>query len=130
MIFSFASNTCCVDWESMSSIPSQPSAEPIASPWRTGLRKVVNSRWTFVGLQALDLVTTLVAFRMGAFEVNPMVAHLTVEFGRVRGVVISKLIAVVIAMGVRRLLWIVNLLYAAIIFWNTFVLLALPAKLK
>jgi hypothetical protein len=114
----------------MSSIPSQPSAEPIASPWRIGLRKGVNSRWTFVGLQALDLVTTLVAFRMGAFEVNPMVAHLTVEFGRVRGVVISKLIAVVIAMGVRRLIWIVNLFYAAIIFWNTFVLLALPAKLK
>jgi hypothetical protein len=33
-------------------------------------------------------------------------------------VLISKLIAVAIAMGVRRLLWIVNTLYIGIVGWN------------
>ena len=99
-------------------------------PWRAAFRRVANSRWTFVGLQVLDLTTTLVAFRMGAFEANPLVAHLTVVFGRVRGVVISKLMAIGIAMGVRHLIWIVNLFYLAIIFWNTVMLFFVSAKLK
>ena len=111
----------------MSSITSQPSPAEISNPWKSGFKKAVNSRWTFVGLQVLDLVTTMLAFRMGAYEVNPLVAHLTVEFGRFRGVLVSKVIAVGIAMGVRRLLWIVNLFYAFIILWNSITLLA-PAK--
>lgn len=88
----------------------------------------MNSRWTFVGLQGLDLLTTMMAFRMGAYEVNPLVAHLTVEFGRFRGVLISKVIAVAIAMGVRKLIWIVNIVYAGIILWNSINLLGVPAK--
>ena len=88
----------------------------------------MNSRWTFVGLQGLDLLTTMMAFRMGAYEVNPLVAHLTVEFGRFRGVLISKVIAVAIAMGVRKLIWIVNIFYAGIILWNSINLLGVPAK--
>ena len=32
-------------------------------------------------LQGLDLLTTLVAFRMGALEANPLVAHLVAMFG-------------------------------------------------
>ncbi|HET9408042.1 MAG TPA: hypothetical protein VFO39_12455 [Candidatus Sulfotelmatobacter sp.] len=59
---------------------------------------------------------------------NPLVAHLTVMFGRVRGVLISKLIAVALAMGVKRLIWVVNLFYTAIIFWNLIVLFFLPRK--
>lgn len=108
-------------------MPSPPAAE-ISTPWKSGFRKVVNSRWTFVGLQGLDLLTTMMAFRRGAFEVNPLVAHLTVEFGRFRGVLISKVIAVAIAMGVRRLIWIVNIFYAGIILWNSLNLLGMPAK--
>lgn len=61
----------------------------------------------------------MVAFHMGALEVNPLVAHLTVTFGRFRGVLISKLIAIGIAMGVRRLIWVVNVFYAVIILWNS-----------
>jgi hypothetical protein len=55
--------------------------------------------------------------------VNPLVAHLTVTFGRFRGVLISKLIAIVIAMGVRKLIWCVNIVYAVIILWNSINLL-------
>ena len=61
----------------------------------------------------------MIAFRMGAYEVNPLVAHLTLTFGRFRGVLISKLIAIGIAMGVRKRLWIINIFYVVIILWNS-----------
>ena len=80
---------------------------------------MLHSHWTFAGLQGLDLLTTMVAFHMGAYEVNPLVAHLTVTFGRFRGVLMSKLIAIGIAMGVRKLIWVVNIFYIAIILWNS-----------
>ena len=66
----------------------------------------------------LDLLTTLCAFHVGLFEANPFVTHLTLLFDRFRGVLISKLAAVAIAMGVPRLLWIVNVLYIGIVSWN------------
>jgi uncharacterized membrane protein len=60
--------------------------------------------------------------------VNPLVAHLTVTFGRFRGVLISKLIAIGIAMGVRKLLWTINIFYAVIIVWNSANLLSAFVK--
>jgi hypothetical protein len=93
------------------------------------LRKLIRSRWTFATLQVLDLLTTLVAFHLGAFEVSPLVARLTLQFGRVGGVFMSKVIAVVIALGVKRLLWVVNLFYAGVVCWNVIVLAVLFAKL-
>jgi len=102
----------------MASISSEPWRDAVGSPGSEGLKRFLRSRWTFVGLQVLDLLTTMYAFRAGAIEVNPLVAHLTVVFGRFGGVLMSKLIAVVIAMGVRRRLWIVNALYIAIVGWN------------
>ena len=90
--------------------------------WKVAFRRVLRSRWTFVALQILDLLTTLAAFHVGAFEVNPLVAHLTLKLGRLRGVLISKLIAVAIAMGVRRLIWVVNLFYAVVVGWNVVVM--------
>lgn len=41
----------------------------------------------------LDLLTTMVAFRIGAYDVNLLMAHLSVTFGRFRVVLIGKLIA-------------------------------------
>jgi hypothetical protein len=94
-----------------------------------GLRKFVRSRWTFAVLQVLDLLTTLIAFHFGAFEVSPLVAWLTLHFGRTGGVFMSKVFAIVIALGVKRLLWVVNLFYAAVVCWNVIVLVLLFAKL-
>jgi|SRR5678810_2616 hypothetical protein len=108
----------------MSSIPSEPAAVEAPAPSQSIFKKLLHSHWTFVVLQGLDLLTTMVAFRMGAFEVNPLVAHLTVTFGRFRGVLLSKLIAIGIAMGVRKLIWVVNIIYAIIIVWNSINLLA------
>ena len=105
------------------------NSQPLVSaPELPAWRRILRSRWTFFALQALDLLTTLAAFRVGASEVNPVVAHLTEQFGRLRGVLISKLIAVAIVMGVRRLVWIVNLFYAAVVSWNIVVFLIFLGK--
>ncbi|HYU46890.1 MAG TPA: hypothetical protein VEK84_12035 [Terriglobales bacterium] len=107
--------------------PEFPNSEE-QREWRVVFRRVLRSRWTFLALQVLDLVTTLAAFHVGAFEANPLVAHLTFRFGRLRGVVISKVIAVAIAMGVRRLVWVVNLFYVLVVGWNIIVMVVLFAK--
>jgi len=86
---------------------------------------LLQARITFVVLQVLDLLTTLAAFRVGAFEVNPIVAHLTTLFGPVGGLVCSKLIALLLAWWVRKRLWLVNLFYTGIICWNVYVLVVL-----
>ena len=112
----------------MASIPSQPSLTELQSSWKSVFKKSVNSRWTFVVLQVLDLTTTLIAFHLGAMEANPLVAHFTTAFGWFRGLVISKLIAIAIAMGVRRLIWVVNIFYTGIILWNVVILLSLHPK--
>ena len=79
-------------------------------------------------MQVLDLLTTLAAFHAGAFEVNPLVARLTLQFGRFDGVLISKLIAVGIAVFVKRLVWVVNLFYVGVVCWNLVVLFTLTFK--
>ena len=68
---------------------------------------------------------TLAAFRVGRFEVNPLVANLTIHFGRVGGVGLSKVIAVLLMLGVRRRLWIVNVVYIVVICWNIVVVVSL-----
>ena len=110
----------------MSSTRSLPQ-DMKQSRW-PNLQKVVRSRWTFLGLQILDLSTTLAVFHYGGFEANPMVAGLTQHFGQFRGVLTSKAIAIFIALGVRRLVWVINLFYSAIVFWNILVLVGLSAK--
>lgn len=89
------------------------------------ISNTLHSKYSFVILQVLDLVTTLVAFHFGAFEVNPLVGHLTTRLGPTGGVLLSKLIAVVIVTRVRKLLWVANLFYLGIVCWNTFILLAI-----
>ena len=109
---------------------SSPSVLPAGQPFqrKAALRVILRSQWTFAVLQVLDLLTTMAAFHFGASEVNPLVARLTVEFGRFGGVLVSKLVAVVIALGVRRRLWLVNLFYTAVVCWNVIVLATLLAK--
>lgn len=90
--------------------------------------KLLNARSTFIVLQVLDLLTTLVAFRVGAFEINPLVAHLALLLGPAWGVLCSKVVAVVIAFRVRRLISVVNVFYTAVIFWNLIVLVSLSVR--
>jgi hypothetical protein len=90
--------------------------------------RALNTRSSFLLLQLLDLLTTLAAFGVGAFELNPVVATLTAHFGRVGGVVTSKLIAVLLMLGVRRRLWIVNVVYIGVIGWNVAVVISLVLR--
>jgi len=71
---------------------------------------------------------TLAVIRVGGFEVNPLVASLTIHFGRVGGVVLSKVIAVLLMLGVRRRLWMVNLVYIGVICWNVIVVVSLVLR--
>jgi hypothetical protein len=87
--------------------------------------RILQSRSSFIVLQILDFLTTLLAFHLGAFEINPIVARLTVMFGPVGGVLCSKLIAIFIAVGVRKRLWIVNLFYSGVVCWNIIILVLL-----
>jgi hypothetical protein len=114
----------------MASISSEPCAAEMVNSQSGGFKRILDSRWTFVGLQVLDLLTTLYAFHIGLLEANPLVTHLTLLFGRFRGVLISKLIAVAIAMGVRRLLWIVNVLYIGIVGWNLITITGIVLRAK
>src|SRR5437667_9333465 len=86
--------------------------------------RTLNTRSIFILLQVLDLLTTLAAFRAGGFEVNPLVASLTIHFGRVGGVVLSKLIAVLLMWGVRTRLRLVNVFDIGVSFWTVVVVLA------
>jgi hypothetical protein len=80
---------------------------------------------TFIVLQVLDLVTTLVAFHFGAFEVNPLVGYLTAVLGPTGGVLFGKVVAILIAFRVRKLMWAVNLFYTGVVCWNTLMVIAL-----
>ena len=111
----------------MNSLP--PIARELQPSTRqTRIGQIFRSHWTFAALQLLDLLTTLAAFRAGAFEVNPLVAQFTIHFGRFGGVLASKLIAVLIAVGVRRLIWVVNIFYAGVVCWNLVILALLSIK--
>jgi hypothetical protein len=87
--------------------------------------KILQAKSSFIVLQVLDLVTTMVAFHFGAFEVNPLVGRLTTLLGPTGGVLCSKAVAILIALRLRRLVWVINLFYIGVVGWNTFVLLAL-----
>ena len=86
---------------------------------------LVRSRATFWVLQLLDLATTLMAFRMGAFEVNPLVAAFTHLLGPAKGLILSKVIPCLLVLRIRRLMWMANLLYTGVICWNCLILFAL-----
>ena len=76
----------------------------------------------FVYLQLLDLLTTLIGFRLGASEVSPFVRMLT-TMGPAFGVVLSKGIALGLGglcVATRRLhlIGLINYWYAGLVLWN------------
>ena len=76
----------------------------------------------FVLLQMLDFATTVVGLRLGADEASPFV-RLLMHFGPIVGLLLSKLLAVVlavvcIAFGHWRVLRLANCWYSALCVWN------------
>ncbi len=84
----------------------------------------------FVYLQLLDLLTTLVGFRMGAAEASPFI-RVMMHAGPAAGVIASK----VLALGIGGLCvylekahvirWI-SYWYGGLVIWNLMVMLAAP----
>jgi hypothetical protein len=81
----------------------------------------------FVYLQLLDLLTTLVGFRIGAAEASPFIRTL-MHAGPMTGVVLSKLLALGLGgycvytkkLGLIRL---INYWYGGLVVWNLMIML-------
>jgi Domain of unknown function (DUF5658) len=87
----------------------------------------------FVYLQLLDLLTTLLGFRLGAVEASPFI-RLLMFAGPAMGVALSKLLALALgAWCVHRkrlnLIRVVTYWYCGLVVWNLMILLVAPAKL-
>lgn len=84
----------------------------------------------FIYLQLLDLLTTLVGFRLGAAEASPFIRML-MHAGPVMGVTLSKVVALGLG-GVcvwakkDHLIRRVSYWYAVLVVWNLMVMLATP----
>jgi len=87
----------------------------------------------FIYLQLLDLLTTLVGFKMGAAEASPFVRML-MHAGPAAGVIASKLIALALA-GVciylkkNHLIRYANYWYGGLVIWNLAILLSVPGHI-
>lgn len=82
----------------------------------------------FIYLQLLDLLTTLVGFKLGAAEASPFIRAL-MHLGPAFGVAASKALAlglggVCIYMGKHQLLRFITYWYGALVVWNLIVMLA------
>src|SRR5256886_17612844 len=86
----------------------------------TQITKIFQAKWSFVALQLLDLATTLFAFHLGGYEVNPLVARMATIFGPIGGVGVSKALAFIIGWRGQKLLGGAKLFYQGEGFWNIF----------
>ena len=78
---------------------------------------------TFVVLQSLDVLTTLMGLKMGAVESSTFIGGVMSHFGAVPGLLVSKLIASLILVGAMRLgrshlIVFVNCWFTCIVSWN------------
>ncbi len=84
----------------------------------------------FIYLQLLDLLTTLVGFRLGAAEASPFIRFL-MHAGPTAGVLLSKLLAILLgglciyAKKTHLLRW-ATYWYGGLVVWNLMVLLGAP----
>ncbi|MBV9500259.1 MAG: hypothetical protein JO138_12880 [Acidobacteriaceae bacterium] len=82
----------------------------------------------FIGLQCLDLITTLAVFSRGGVELNPVVRSMMPWTGQLFALILSKLAVVSVILLInrrKRVLRFGNVLYTAIVAWNTWVFFAL-----
>lgn len=84
----------------------------------------------FIYLQLLDLLTTLIGFRLGAAEASPFI-RLLMHFGPASGVIASKVFALglgALCIHLKKqylILWI-SYWYGCLVIWNLMVVLTVP----
>lgn len=76
----------------------------------------------FLGLQVLDVLTTLVGLHFGAHEGSTFVGHL-LRTGPLNGLIVSKILAAGLAafavfLNRKRVLVFLNFWFAAVVAWN------------
>jgi hypothetical protein len=76
----------------------------------------------FLGLQILDVLTTLIGLHLGAREGSAFIGHL-LRTGPLSGLIISKILAAGLAafavfLNKKRLLVFLNFWFAAVVAWN------------
>jgi hypothetical protein len=81
----------------------------------------------FIYLQLLDLITTLLGFRLGASEASPFIRAL-LFFGPAAGVALSKVVAlglggVCVWLKKERVIGWINYWYAGLVVWNLVVIM-------
>lgn len=82
----------------------------------------------FLYLQALDFLTTLVGFRVGASEASPFIAKLIHMMGPTLGLALSKCAGIGIGAACvltnrSRLIGWINYWYAGLVVWNLCIIL-------
>jgi hypothetical protein len=87
----------------------------------------------FIYLQLLDLLTTLVGFKLGASEASPFI-RILMHAGPAAGVLASKIVA--LGLGAACVYWRKQHLirwatywYSGLVVWNLFVMLSAPGHL-
>ena len=88
----------------------------------------------FIYLQLLDLLTTLVGFKMGAAEASPFIRML-MQAGPATGVILSKVIALglgglCIYLRKQHLVRMASYWYSGVVVWNLMILLATPGHIR
>jgi hypothetical protein len=78
----------------------------------------------FLGLQILDVLTTLVGLHLGAQEGSAFIGHL-LQTGPLNGLIVSKILAAAMAavavfLNKKRFLVFLNFWFAAVVVWNVF----------
>lgn len=86
----------------------------------------------FIYLQLLDLLTTLVGFRLGASEASPFI-RMMMHVGPVMGVMMSKLLALglgglCIYLKKQHLIRWATYWYGGLVVWNLMIMLAAPGQ--
>ncbi len=80
----------------------------------------------FMILQALDVLTTVMVIRWGGgAELNPLIGKFVAFFGLFGGLIMAKVVAVGIALRLKKLLPLANLLFAAVVSWNLLIMAGL-----
>jgi hypothetical protein len=105
--------------------PISDSNSPASSSGAPAYRRQLIE--VFLYLQILDILTTLIGFRLGSGEASPFV-RLLVQFGPTEGLLLSKIVAVGIAatcllLRKRKLIMWINYWYAALVVWNLYTIL-------
>ena len=93
-----------------------------ATPVRIANPFPVPSIWLFLGLQILDVLTTLIGLHYGAQEGSTFIGHL-LQTGPLSGLIISKILAaglaaIAVFLNRKRILVFLNIWFAGVVAWN------------